>query len=176
MQMSTDGFSLYKEIQQTKPRWVWAVVVLACVVPAGILIATLVRQLQNGTPVGNHPMSNGGLIATIVLFCALDLAILWLFAKWQLLIEVRNEGLFVHMRPFVRRTIAWDDIESADARTYKPLAEYGGWGIRGTRKNRALSMSGNRGVQLVLKDGDRLLMGSQNPEPLAEAIRRKLRA
>ncbi|MHC4338483.1 MAG: hypothetical protein ACYSTG_11155 [Planctomycetota bacterium] len=59
------------------------------------------------------------------------------------------------------------------ARTYKPIREYGGWGIRYSfRKGigRAYNMSGNKGVQLVFKNGKKLLIGSQKPDELAQAI------
>jgi TATA-box binding protein (TBP) (component of TFIID and TFIIIB) len=50
------------------------------------------------------------------------------------------------------------------------LLEYGGWGIKYGRKGKAYNVSGNRGVQLVFKDGKQLLIGSQRAEELAEAI------
>ena len=49
--------------------------------------------------------------------------------------------------------------------TYRPIADYGFWGIRAGRDGeRALIARGNRGVRLELTDGTRLLIGSQRPE------------
>ncbi len=172
--MATDTVPIFREAQQSKPLWVWAVVLPGSIAPGILLLGLLIRQLHAGVPIGTRPMSNFGLAVTTFAVLLLGAALLWLIAKWQLVVEVLPDGLFVHMRPFYRRTIAWADIESAQARTYRPLAEYGGWGMRGTRKNRALNLSGNRGVQLVLKGGDRLLLGSQDPEPLCAAICRQL--
>jgi hypothetical protein len=86
--------------------------------------------------------------------------------------EVRADGLYVRFAPFHRRErrLGWEEIASAEARTYRPLLEYGGWGLRGWKANRAFNVSGNRGVQLVLKNGDRLLLGSQRAEELERAI------
>ncbi len=72
--------------------------------------------------------------------------------------------------PLYRRRIAIADIASAEAVTYSPLAEYGGWGIKGWGRNIALNARGNRGVRLILRGSRRVLIGSQRPEMLAEAL------
>ena len=60
--------------------------------------------------------------------------------------------------------------------SYRPLADYGGWGVRtGRDGERVLNARGNRGVRLDLSDGTRLLVGSQRPEALAVAIERAIR-
>lgn len=72
--------------------------------------------------------------------------------------------------PLYRRVIRIADITRAEAVTYSPLGEYGGWGIRGMGKNTALNASGNRGVRLTLRDGRRVLIGSQRPDALRYAL------
>ena len=72
--------------------------------------------------------------------------------------------------PLYRRRIALADIASAEAVTYSPIADYGGWGIKGPSGNSALNARGNRGVRLTLRDGKRLLIGSQKPGVLVEAL------
>ena len=72
--------------------------------------------------------------------------------------------------PLYRRRIRLADITAAEAVMYSPIAEYGGWGIRGWGKNTALNARGNRGVRLTLRDGRRVLIGSQRPDELAEAL------
>ncbi|MHC4114629.1 MAG: hypothetical protein ACYSSL_04835, partial [Planctomycetota bacterium] len=65
-----------------------------------------------------------------------------------------------------------DDLSEYYARKYRPLLEYGGWGIGWSlRKGRAYNVSGDKGVQLVFKSGKRLPIGSQRAEELEEAIR-----
>ena len=67
-------------------------------------------------------------------------------------------------------------IRSIEVVTYRPIADYGFWGIRtGRDGERALIARGNRGVRLELADGTRLLIGSQRPEALAAAMDRTLR-
>ena len=63
-------------------------------------------------------------------------------------------------------------VTHAWARVYSPVWEFGGWGIRNGPQGRALNLSGNEGVQLVLRSGRRLLIGSQRSAELATGIRR----
>ena len=85
--------------------------------------------------------------------------------------EVRPDGLYVRLVPFTRQhCYAWDVIVSAKARRYRPILEYGGWGIRFGRSGKAYNVYGNRGVQLEFASGKKLLIGSQRPEALALAI------
>jgi len=79
--------------------------------------------------------------------------------------------------PTYRRLVPIDTIRSVEVVTYRPIADYGFWGIRSGRDGeRALIARGNRGVRLELLDGSKLLIGSQRPELLASVIDRSLRA
>lgn len=78
---------------------------------------------------------------------------------------------------FGRRTrfrIPLRHVVRAYPRAYSPINEYGGWGIRtgGKERGKAFNMRGNEGVQLVLRSGQRVLIGSQQPDELATAIQR----
>jgi hypothetical protein len=93
-----------------------------------------------------------------------------LIGLMRLVTEVRDDGLHIRVFPFFRRRIPWDQIASASARTYRPLRDYGGWGLRWNRQGVAYTARGDRGVQLVLGDGRRVLIGSQRPEELVKAV------
>jgi hypothetical protein len=78
--------------------------------------------------------------------------------------------------PTYRRVIPIGTIQHLEVVSYRPLADYWGWGIRSGRDGeRVLNARGNRGVRLYLADGSRLLIGSQRPEALALAIERAMR-
>ena len=88
--------------------------------------------------------------------------------------EVRTDGLYVRYFPFHInfKRFGADDLNKYYARKYRPIWEYGGWGIRGSfGKGKAYNVSGNKGVQLVFKNGRQLLIGSQRAEELEKAIR-----
>ncbi len=96
-----------------------------------------------------------------------------LFALVQMTTEVHDDHILVEYRPFARREFARDDIKGAEVRTYRPIAEYGGWGIRvWFGGKRAYSAYGNQGVELTLADGARVMLGSQKPDDLLQAIGR----
>jgi len=78
--------------------------------------------------------------------------------------------------PTYRRIVSIGTVRSIEVVTYRPIADYGFWGIRSGRDgDRALIARGNRGVRLELTDGTRLLIGSQRSEARATAMEHTLR-
>ena len=68
--------------------------------------------------------------------------------------EIDHNAISIRVFPFRTKEIKWDDIQTAYIRTYSPIMEYGGWGIRYSFRNgRAYNMSGKIGLQLVLTNG-----------------------
>ena len=115
-------------------------------------------------------------VTLVVIICGIfvPIGVAVLFAVLKLETEVRTDGLYVRFFPVhVRfKRFAAEEVSEYYARQYRPILEYGGWGIRGSfKKGRAYNVSGNKGVQLVFKNGKRLLIGSQKAEELEEAIR-----
>jgi len=77
--------------------------------------------------------------------------------------------------PTYRRIVPIGTIVRIEVVTYRPLADYWGWGIRSGRDGeRVLNARGDRGVRLDLADGTRLLIGSQRPEALALVLERTM--
>jgi len=87
---------------------------------------------------------------------------------------VRDDGVYIRFHPIHRafRGFLWQEIESLEARTYRPIREYGGWGIRFGAGGKAYNVSGNRGLQLTFRGGrtKHVLIGSQRAEELAMAV------
>ncbi len=110
--------------------------------------------------------------AGLLLWPILPLGLAWnLLYERTSVIGTELTVTFGALFPLYRRRISVADIASAESVTYSPIADYGGWGIRGWGKKVALNARGNRGVRLTLRDGRRVLVGSQRPEELAEALR-----
>ncbi|MFN5416587.1 MAG: hypothetical protein ACK5B9_05980 [Flavobacteriia bacterium] len=133
---------------------------------SGLFIYALYIQLVVGTPFGDKPIGNGGLIAISIFVLNLNA----LFFATRLETQIDHKGIYVRFYPFQRkmRFYAWQEIQKAEVRTYKPLQEYGGWGIRyGFRGNgKAYNVSGNEGLQLELKSGEKFLIGTRKGEEL----------
>jgi len=84
-----------------------------------------------------------------------------------------EKGLYYRYMPFQFKTheISWDKVDSAYVREYRPVKEYGGWGFRGSfKRGKAINLKGDVGVQLVFKDGKRLLIGTQKPEAFKDYL------
>jgi hypothetical protein len=129
------------------------------------------REMYSGQ---SSPGAKEILSAVLVGFgVPITIVVLFLFLKLET--EVRSDSLYVRYYPLhiSFRKFSADDLSEIHARQYRPIREYGGWGIRYGLfgKGKAYNVSGNKGVQLVFKDGKRLLIGSQKAEELEEALR-----
>ena len=89
-------------------------------------------------------------------------------------IETRIDKKGIHLKflPFHLKPIfySWEDIDLAEVIDYKPLKEYGGWGIRNGSSGKAFSTRGNVGIRFTLKDGRKRLIGTQLPDAAQDAI------
>ncbi len=103
---------------------------------------------------------------------ALVLAILAAVLTMRQTTTVTADTVQVRFGFLYRTQIPLADIRQAEAVQYRPISQYGGWGIRGFGKNRALNARGNRGVLLTKADGSTLMIGSQKPRELLEALAR----
>ena len=147
------------EEKQRLPKWLFWVTAAASVITA--MVVCFVFKIQENTPVA-------AVIA--VMFVLLSTPVfLWIFT---LDTQVRQDGLYFKIYLMMPRykKIGFDEIQECCAREYKPISEYGGWGIKWGKSGKAYNMSGKEGVQLVLQDGKRILIGSQKADELAEAI------
>jgi hypothetical protein len=92
--------------------------------------------------------------------------------------EVAATGLcvFFGWAPTYPRIVSIDTIRSVEVVNYRPIADYGFWGVRAGRDGeRAFIARGTRGVRIELIDGSKLLVGSQRPEVLASVLDGALR-
>ena len=100
----------------------------------------------------------------------LVIAFLAALATMRLTTTVTTDSVTVRLGVFYRTRIPLTEIRQAEAVEYRPIADYGGWGIRGFGRRRALNARGNRGVLLTRTDGSTLLIGSQKPRELLQAF------
>ncbi len=77
--------------------------------------------------------------------------------------------------PIYRRVVPLGGIRRIEPATFRPIADYGFWGVRSGRDGeRALIARGTRGVRLELADGSLLLIGSQRADELAQVLQNGL--
>lgn len=129
------------------------------------LIVLISQQLSSGN---NFLLDINNYTSTILI-----LVMAWLLFI-QLKTRIDEKGIHVTFFPFIwkRKTFTWEDIYSAKAIKYSPLGDYGGWGYRISfkGKGRAYNIHGNKGINIVLKDGKIRLIGTQKMDEANSCI------
>ena len=158
---------VFREEQRFAP---WVYWISAGVVLAG-LIAPLVAAQMDKDPSALLP------VTLVEVFVAVLMVLL--FSILFMVAEITEQEVVVSFGrwfPFYRKRIRLDDIAEARPVYYRPIWDAGGWGIRGGRfegkRCAFLNARGDRGVFLLYGSEKRLIIGSQEPEQLADAIRK----
>jgi len=143
----------------------WLLVVII-VLGVGLPLYIAFQQLWLGKPVGDKPMSNRGvaIVVPCIILPALALASLNLDTR------LYGDRLRVRLFPFADDSFPLSRIVRWEVRNYSAMKEFMGWGVRTGAGGIAYTMKGNRGLQLTLDDGSRVLVGSQRPEGIASAL------
>ncbi len=161
----------FRETQRFTRWWAWRFVVAGLVAVGAATGWALFREAAEGP---------GAAVGIAVGVYALLAALLWLFLAGNLVTEVEADGVYFRYFPFhrARQRIGLEQIDQWEARRYNPLLDYGGWGIRiGLRaRGKAYNMYGRWGVWFRTGDGRQCLLGTQQPEAFAAALRAALDA
>ena len=165
------GSASFREAQGFRQWWLWALLLASALGTVGLFGYGIYVQLIEGTPWGDRPMSDAGLLATGVATTVLMVGMAVLVLSARLITEVRSDGLYVRFFPFRWKAIPFETIASYQTQTYRAIRDFGGRGIRWGRDGKAYIVAGNEGLQLLLNDGRRVLIGSQRPQELEAAVR-----
>jgi hypothetical protein len=101
-------------------------------------------------------------------------AIVFFFTLLELRIRVVPSAILYKFHPIQRKwhQIDADAIISCEQVTYRPLRDYHGWGIRySAEKGSAYTVSGNKGIRIEKKNGQKIMLGSQQSEALCKAVK-----
>ncbi len=71
---------------------------------------------------------------------------------------------------WIKKTVPYSTIARIESVTYRPIREFGGWGVRGFGARQAWTARGNRALVLHRTDGTQLYVGSDHPERLAQRL------
>ncbi len=152
----------FKEEQRFTQLWLLVLLGISGAVPILIILKEYLKE--NSTITTNECILS-------LLGIILSLGGLFIF---KLTTRIDHEGIHYQFFPIhlSMKTINWDELQSVKVITYDPIGEYGGWGIRGSNfwnkeKGKAFTISGDIGIQLELKKGKKLLIGTKKK---AEAI------
>lgn len=154
---------IFKEQQRFTQTWLIILLAMSIIVPIGIMIQEYAKE--------NSKMTTNEFVLTLV---GILVSVLCIFF-FKLTTRIDEKGIHYQFSPFhfSMKLIPWNQITKAGIRTYFPISEFGGWGLKGgfffnKGRGKAINVSGNIGVQLILKNGDKILIGTQKKE---EALR-----
>ncbi len=149
---------LFTELQQSD--YSQFLVILFALLPANaFLIFQVIR----------HFNLKNTIILGIMIFATI-LCVIFSFTRLE--IEVSEKEIKCRLYPFYfsNQIISKEEIVGIEKVIYESK-NWGGWGVRtNSRGDKAYTMYGNKGVQVTLKNGKIILLGTQKPNQLYKAI------
>lgn len=106
-----------------------------------------------------------GITITILILLTVVIFIVSIHLKTK----IDEQGVHYQFFPihFSEKFISWNEIDKCYLKKYNSIRDFGGYGYRikpfGRNKGKAINVGGKHGIQLELKNGKRLLIGSQKP-------------
>jgi hypothetical protein len=155
---------LFREVQRFR-QWIFWLPIIAV---TGVVWWQFAEQIVRGNPQGQQPIPDWAAWILAVVF-GLGFPLFGYLVR--MITEVTKKTIKVGIYPFKRNEIPLDSIDTAMEREYSAQREFGGWGVRVSKYGKAYNAYGNKGVQLVLRDGSNILIGTQRSEELAAALR-----
>lgn len=120
----------------------------------------------------NPDQPTGNTIAKFVLYigCLITVGTLISTFFMSLNTKIDKEAIYVKFAPFESewKSYPWATIKKCELKTYDPIKDYGGWGIR----DGAYNASGDQGLLLTFNDGSQLMIGTQNPEGIKKVLQK----
>jgi len=173
------GKIYFKEEQHFTSMWIWMLLVVG-------FIAAFVPQLHayyQQTVQNNTLICIDGPCKSLLIGMGLQILIFgfifFLFKKMKLVTEVRTGAFYYRYPPFINKEkrIGKEEIDRYEIREYKPIREYGGWGVRqGIGKaGKAFNVKGKIGLQLYLKTGKKIMFGTQRGDALLRAMNKMMK-
>ena len=157
---------VFKEEQRFTQTWLIIVLSISVLVPIGIILNEFTKEDANMSP------NEASLIIFLMITCILPVFF------FKLKTRIDEKGIHYQFLPFhfSSRTILWVDISKVYVRTYDPIGEFGGWGLKGgfpfyKKNGKAINVSGNIGIQLVLKNEKKLLIGTQKKSDVERVLK-----
>ena len=157
---------IFKEEQRFTQTWLKIILAISLIVP---IIVVSKEYLEE-----NSKITTNEFILTLVGITASVAFIFFIKLKTS----IDEKGIHYQFYPFhlKMKLIKWEAIKKAQVRTYDPISEYGGWGLKGgsfwnKEKGKCVNISGNIGIQVEFKNGKNLLIGTQKKEKATHVLK-----
>lgn len=169
---------LFAETQRFSRGWSWfflMIAVFAVLLPFGYGIYS---QEILKVPFGDNPMSTTGLIVFGSVLLIVMVLVLFYFIRSRMETKITKSGVEVLFPPLLNKAkkITADEIQKFEVRNYNAIWEFGGYGIKSRfQKGLAYIVSGNVGLQLYLKNGKKILIGTQQKQSVVFALEKMMK-
>jgi hypothetical protein len=153
----------FSEVQHFRGNTLWTTLLF---LPVVIFLGVLIYQLSTGKLLGDRPMSNTSLI--IITSCML-VPIIWAERTVKLTTIIDDEKISYgwNMPTAELNEIKFGDIQEWSVIKYT----FVGYGFRLSIKYGSVhNLSGNKGLQIITKSGDKVLIGTHREEELKSVI------
>jgi len=144
----------------------WMPLFLLMFICTCIFLYGVIKQVIFGLPFGIKPAGNTALVVCLGLCLLLTLPFVFI----RLETRIKEDGIYVKFFPFhlSYKKYVWSEISKSYVKKYDPM-NFGIGGYLGVTRYRYV-VSGNMGLQLEFLSGRRLLIGTNKPEALTEAL------
>ena len=166
----------FEEEQRFDQWWLKLIIIISTAVTLGPFYYGSIMQLGVGIPWGDKPMTNTGLIVMDIVITLIMTGVVWMIFGARLITIIKKDGIHIKFKPIYlkERVIKRETIEQFEVREYKPVVDYGGRGKKHGRKGETFNTSGRIGLQLWLKNGKKLLIGTHRPEAIKRAMNKMM--
>jgi len=131
-----------------------------------VLVAVIVNLvIQKGK------MTDFNWLLTILLSLLLFASII---LNSKLIMQIRTDGIYVRFPPLqpLFSKYFWIDISEVYIMNYEAMREFDGWGIRYAPRSMGYIVAGNKGIQIVLKNGYKILITTQREIEVNEVLKK----
>ena len=169
---------LFSEEQRFTQWWLWLIMcftLLAVIIPISISVQ---QEWVLGLSFSEQPSPVTETVIAGLVTLVVMLGIFALIFTFRLKTKITTKGISVLFQPVHRKwkQITPDSIEHYEIRNYRANLEYGGHGARRRGKSgHAFTISGKTGLQLQLKNGQKILIGTQKKQSIEYAMRKLMR-
>ena len=154
---------VFKEEQRFTQTWLIVLLSISTIIP----LIIIVTEYYKGKTTLNELLLTIGIV---VVSCG------FIFF-FKLKTRIDEIGIHYQFLPFhlSLKTINWTEINKAYVKTYDPIGDFGGWGLKGgslwnKSKGKAINVSGDIGIQLDLKNGQKLLIGTKKENEAKQVL------
>lgn len=152
---------IFKEEQTYRGTWVMYLV-LMLEIPTLVLVTVLILNDDSG--------SKEGFYGFVVIIAVMAIVLTFLF-NLKLKTRIDETGIHYAYFPLIKwRTIPKSQIKSAEVIMFNPIADHGGWGIKGNKTTKAYTVIGDAGLSIDLAEKKKIVIGTQKPKELGEFI------